>query len=506
MSSSAPDVVFANHIHGLSVEEAHSKLAEIAQLEARLLFLRNLRNSVVPITKIPIELLSKIFSHCSEDSNNSSFPIRDDLDVNTRFSVSWVCRHWRNIALATSSLWTVVSMKSQDTPVQMDFVREMLFRSRGLCLTLNLFKPPMDVLTKCLSEMHRTRHLRFFSKKSAEKLDPFISQPAPLLTSFHLLEHLDSDVSPFLRNYTNLRHLTISRSSRRIWSTLIFPTLTTLHIIEPQIKIWVIELVGRLGSLPSLAELVLVKCFCNESVIAPSHRLDRPNIQTLSITDWMMESVFGFLNCLDIPQAGITIIWAEDGDNMHWDRMDSISTRLEHYRREVSFEIHHLGILDHPPQPPNFSFNISSTPTQHRLSLRFPEGAMPDFVHSLCDKLSLTHLRSLTTDTSAFRLFSPAETLDELRVVEVYGSDPLGSIASRFCDQTAEMVLFPALQELKIHKVKADVAEEALNRLEKGLAIRMEAGYRLSRLEFVASPTVNVDRFKHLADVLSAVD
>ncbi|TFK60881.1 hypothetical protein BDN72DRAFT_778848, partial [Pluteus cervinus] len=146
-------------IRGLSVEAAYGKLdAEIVQLEARLSALKTIRNSLAPISKIPTELLSRIFRNCPKDS---TFPFSDEnLDVNTRFFVSWVCRHWRSTALATPSLWTVISKKSREVPIPHDFVQELLVRSRGLNIAISLFDPSPDMLKTCLSELPRMQHLR----------------------------------------------------------------------------------------------------------------------------------------------------------------------------------------------------------------------------------------------------------------------------------------------------------------------------------------------------------
>ncbi|TFK60886.1 hypothetical protein BDN72DRAFT_751234, partial [Pluteus cervinus] len=68
--------------------------------------LRTLRNSLAPVSQIPTELLSKIFVH-SQDCGDIS--IVGEIDLTTRLPISWVCRHWREIALATPALWTVIA-------------------------------------------------------------------------------------------------------------------------------------------------------------------------------------------------------------------------------------------------------------------------------------------------------------------------------------------------------------------------------------------------------------
>ncbi|TFK73679.1 hypothetical protein BDN72DRAFT_743536, partial [Pluteus cervinus] len=90
-------------LYGLTTEEAYRKLdAEIAKTQTYLCSLRALRNSLPPIAHIPTEILSTVFTCCQDDIDPSTI---EKVDTKTRFSVSWVCRHWRNTALATPALW-----------------------------------------------------------------------------------------------------------------------------------------------------------------------------------------------------------------------------------------------------------------------------------------------------------------------------------------------------------------------------------------------------------------
>ncbi|TFK59942.1 hypothetical protein BDN72DRAFT_748754, partial [Pluteus cervinus] len=99
----SPPRPFSFDINGLTLEEVYRELdSEISQLQDRLCSLRTFRNSLPPISKIPMELLSKIFHHSQEDDSS---PFSDDVDIRTRFFISWVCRHWRETALITPSLW-----------------------------------------------------------------------------------------------------------------------------------------------------------------------------------------------------------------------------------------------------------------------------------------------------------------------------------------------------------------------------------------------------------------
>lgn len=355
MTPSTPDI--PSYIHGLSIKDAYVKLdIEIAQLETRLSSLKTLRNSLAPISKIPTEILSKMFRHCYEPRN---FPFSEYLDINTQFFISWVCRHWRDTALATPNLWTIISKKSRKVRLPLDFVQELLMWSRGLNLALNLYKPSQAMLRSCLSEISKTQHLQLLSASSGTDLNALLSQPAPALISFDLLDYSNSKLSPFSGNHPNLFQLTISGSSLTPISPLMAPTLTSLQLIKNS-DLQVNNLIVLLASIPNLTELVLVESLRNEIVVTPSQQLDHSSLQILSVTDSMTDMIFDFLGCLNIPQAIITVIWPQN-EEVNESVFENLSMTLNLHRRRVPFQIYYLSILERP-YVLEFSLDISETP------------------------------------------------------------------------------------------------------------------------------------------------
>ncbi|TFK68640.1 hypothetical protein BDN72DRAFT_736969, partial [Pluteus cervinus] len=71
--------------------------AEITRLEGQIRSLRQLRNNFIPISRFPPEILSKVFLHCHN---------QDQKSPTSRLTLSWVSRHWRNVALEYPALWT----------------------------------------------------------------------------------------------------------------------------------------------------------------------------------------------------------------------------------------------------------------------------------------------------------------------------------------------------------------------------------------------------------------
>ncbi|KAH7905002.1 hypothetical protein BJ138DRAFT_837890 [Hygrophoropsis aurantiaca] len=95
------------------------------------------RRSSSPVDFLPNELLSAIFTlatHGSHDFNHTvSFPI----------TLSHVCRHWRDVSAATSSLWTAILLTHPGKQSQLSRTVHWLGRSRNRPLQIRLdFRDP----------------------------------------------------------------------------------------------------------------------------------------------------------------------------------------------------------------------------------------------------------------------------------------------------------------------------------------------------------------------------
>ncbi|TFK71495.1 hypothetical protein BDN72DRAFT_750940, partial [Pluteus cervinus] len=59
------------------------------------------RNTLAPISRLPPEVLAKIFIEFRDEARGSE---------NTCFSdiLTWICRHWREVAVNCSTLWSEI--------------------------------------------------------------------------------------------------------------------------------------------------------------------------------------------------------------------------------------------------------------------------------------------------------------------------------------------------------------------------------------------------------------
>ncbi|GBE90050.1 hypothetical protein BKA93DRAFT_881238 [Sparassis latifolia] len=96
-------------IHGLSADDM--SLLERVMAEA-LLHVRSTMNAARPISRFPNEILGLIFQYASdlpdEKDNVSPDPKSPFLSRKVLWSITHVCQRWRDAAISTSSLWTII--------------------------------------------------------------------------------------------------------------------------------------------------------------------------------------------------------------------------------------------------------------------------------------------------------------------------------------------------------------------------------------------------------------
>ncbi|KAF9245390.1 hypothetical protein BU15DRAFT_41190 [Melanogaster broomeanus] len=90
-----------------------------------------------PIQSVPIELLSEIFtwaSHSSDDIHDA---------ISQPITISHTCRHWRQVSLSTTSLWTTIFLALPLSKHQLTRTIAWIFRSRNRPLYIHMdFRDP----------------------------------------------------------------------------------------------------------------------------------------------------------------------------------------------------------------------------------------------------------------------------------------------------------------------------------------------------------------------------
>ncbi|TFK71933.1 hypothetical protein BDN72DRAFT_895186 [Pluteus cervinus] len=487
-------------IHGLTPDAAYRKLdEEIAQLQSRLCSLRTLRNTLSPICKIPTELLSKIFTHTQEYNSPTFY---GKVDLHARWIVSWVCRHWRDIALTSPSLWTIICSQRTKTRISLDLFQELLIRSRNMPLFVGLHNPPLDTLKMCLSHMPRIQHLRLASTLLPEVAD-LLDQPAPLLTSLELRIVALRSATNFQGVYPRLKRLIIETTPFVALSALITPVLTTLRIINPVLQMGVNDLIGQLPSLQRLTELVLGQCFRDdEDVASLPRRIRLPNLQDLALSEVSYNLMFDFITCLDVPQADVSVSWPEDVEEVTDTDRDDFWTGLNLLVREaeIPLPIRHLKLRR---KEPDFTADISSSPSQHRYSFQIPNPHLAS-TFLFYSTIPLENLETLDTNNLPVGILRDLAALTKLKSVTVKEEAAWTFIEMFSFKPDANETPFPAVKELTVQGIH--LTEDDRPSLEDTLEVRKEAGYGLDKLVFRRCEDVEVDNFKNFVNVIEVVE
>ncbi|KDQ51901.1 hypothetical protein JAAARDRAFT_62254 [Jaapia argillacea MUCL 33604] len=180
-----------------------------------ILLLRAYRNSLAPISRLPPELLTKIFAldGLGWEAGRAQ-PCR-----NLWLRVTHVCRRWRVIALSSPTLWThpLIAFPS--------WFPEMLRRSRGAPLVVDATQAVVrpTQFREIFGQVHRIRELRIHNDYPELKaiLQSLPIRHAPILESLFVRIRYD--------------RLCLGQCNDAIFS-LVAPQLSTLSLIDCHVK------------------------------------------------------------------------------------------------------------------------------------------------------------------------------------------------------------------------------------------------------------------------------
>ncbi|KAH6917618.1 hypothetical protein BKA70DRAFT_339601 [Coprinopsis sp. MPI-PUGE-AT-0042] len=246
---------------------------ERSKIDKQIRALRSKRNDLAPISRLPPEVLSKIFLYCRwapapprEEPKRRRPYNRDDWDFEEPFdddllssegskpgksAIDWhhftfVSRRWRAIALKCTSLWTTIS-----TDCSASWARLMLQRSQRLPLCVSMERGVGNMLNnwpfKVLSNTQRLRNLTVSQNvKESNHIDNYIrnlATPAPLLETLSLA-YMDSSrpddfplktlpESFLAEEAPRLRRLSLTQWVPASWNSRLFNNLThlTIHLL-----------------------------------------------------------------------------------------------------------------------------------------------------------------------------------------------------------------------------------------------------------------------------------
>ncbi|TFK65168.1 hypothetical protein BDN72DRAFT_845877 [Pluteus cervinus] len=251
---------------------------EIHKLERQLHLLRVKRNSLIPISTLPTDVLVDIFTLATtklEDENASPKQMVE---------ISWVCSPWRKVALDHPILWTEIS----GTLSHM-WKKAFVQRSQPAAISIGVNRTYIvpELMEILISELPRIRHLDL-DNGSAQKSERLTSSPAPILRSAKLWrvplpEELFSGVAP------SLMAIELIGCEGFHFRSVPFSQLTELKLSHPQPKPSIIEWLTGFSSLPNLQRITLDDALdtslpaSNPELASLLPHVDLPNLQFLTM-------------------------------------------------------------------------------------------------------------------------------------------------------------------------------------------------------------------------------
>ncbi|EIN08484.1 hypothetical protein PUNSTDRAFT_134862 [Punctularia strigosozonata HHB-11173 SS5] len=147
---------------------------EIETLLKRVRSLRERRNTLAPVSCLPSEILSFIFCICVHDSEAEA----DTRKFPRSHAFSQVCQFWREVALDTAAIWTMVPRNS------LELTETFLSRTKGASLSFMKSKderPNDEAVRASLQQLSRTQSLTLYADPDIAQYAGNLSVPAPHL-------------------------------------------------------------------------------------------------------------------------------------------------------------------------------------------------------------------------------------------------------------------------------------------------------------------------------------
>ncbi|KAI0280338.1 hypothetical protein BC826DRAFT_1180853 [Russula brevipes] len=326
------------------------------EIDSAILLTRTLltrRNTLAPVSVLPLEVLSRIF-HIVAFAEWPWFRMENFRWI----GVTQVCRHWRQVALDDSSLWARISGYRSTA-----WISEMLARARNAPLTVDFCGTPnaetLAMLTAHFVHTHEFRLRGLGTPHFGDGVQEICSLEAPAMEHFELSSiSLASPITflraPFFKRVApKLRTFTLSQV-RVPWSFIPCGQLTQLKI----------TLLGRsiadgpsLGDSKSLIDL-LINCPVLEILVLGSclpHDITRPHVQAIHLPRLSYLSLGGvssrvtnLLKILKLPPSTTLHMRCTSENTATHNDHHLLPLVSAHFHDPASVEMKYFGVTFYP--------------------------------------------------------------------------------------------------------------------------------------------------------------
>ena len=232
---------------------------EIEGLEAAIRALKRHHNNLSSISKLPAEVLTRIFELLAFSKDNAAEPKPHWIGI------SHVCSQWRHIALECPTLWNHIQCSHH-----LRWVIEMLKRSKWPPITAegrtSCGAPAVDgAIIATLEQLPRIEHLTLTLRgwPKLKKIMSSLSGAAPLLHTFHITlddsqAMLPDTIFSGPGGAPQLRCLLLDGCTVN-WTSKFLHSLTHFTLIKAPTgcRLSVNELITNLGNMPQLESIHL---------------------------------------------------------------------------------------------------------------------------------------------------------------------------------------------------------------------------------------------------------
>ncbi|KAF8433049.1 hypothetical protein L210DRAFT_3763759 [Boletus edulis BED1] len=303
---------------------------EIAKQIRFLCDLQTQRNSCSLISRFPTEILAAIFICSARDYHNThtGYPTQTAPDW---VNVSYVCRHWRNVALNCATLWSYLFITSRR------WTEELLARSKQASLKLHaevyLSHRGADDRWLCFVRrvMNHIERIQELHLNLPHICDHFLSSPAPRLQNLKIMVGFQNELSSqqfsalFDGDTPALRTLELSCCPVP-WHSFTLNGLTTLSLrfVPIHLQQNMVEFLATLSCVQDLRHLYLEYAFASTAGFLSSpefHSFQKINLPRLSrlLIAAPLSTVIAFVACVNIPSTAEIKLdcGTEDGVSLH---------------------------------------------------------------------------------------------------------------------------------------------------------------------------------------------